>query len=102
LFYLQPTQENDMNHVRQAIGHQLIDALHQCNLADVQPDTNYPEESLANDLNTKCSMQHEAYGHIANALTSMGFNRAREVYASEGDVDDAHAEIDRQYQGVAA
>jgi hypothetical protein len=84
-----------MKHIRQIIGHQLIDALHQCNTADL------PEEHQeSNDLNTKCSRQHEAYGHIADALTSIGFNRAREIYASEGTLDQAHAEIDEQYPTI--
>jgi len=84
-----------MRQVRQAIGHQLIDAMHQCNLADLESPLD-----MVNDLNWKCSRQHEAYGHIGNALTSMGFNRAREVYASEGDVNAAHDEIDEQYPSI--
>ena len=80
-----------MKHVRITIGHNLIEALHQCNLADVES----PLHNV-NDLNWKCHCQHEAYGHIANALTSMGFNRAREVYSSEGDIDAAHTEIEAQ------
>ena len=85
-----------MKQVRQIIGHQLVQALHECNMADVQDDdaTSYYE---ANDINPKCSRQHEAYGHIANALTSLGFNRAREIYASEGSVDSAHDAIAEQY-----
>lgn len=81
-----------MKYVRQEIGHQLIDALHQCNMALVT-DTN----DDCNDLNTKCSCRHEAYGSIGDALTSLGFNRAREVYASQGSVRQAHMEIDEQY-----
>lgn len=89
-----------IKHVRQTIGHNLIEALHQCNLADVEDGiTNV---YAANDLNPKVSRQHEAYGNISDALTSLGFNRAREVYASEGDIDLAHAEIEAQYKGVAA
>lgn len=94
-----------MKHVRQQIGHQLIDILHECNLADIDAGEAAEQAGnyyVANDLNWKCSQQHEAYGHIANALTSMGFNRAREVYASTGSIADAHDEIDAQYRGVAA
>lgn len=87
-----------MKHIRQIIGHQLINILHECNLADVQDDQH--TVSTANDLNAKCACQHEAYGHIAHALTSIGFNRAVEAYTHEGDVDQAHAEIDLQYPGI--
>jgi len=89
-----------MKHVRQAIGHQLIDALHQCNLADAPDDGR--EFNNHNDINPKCSRQHEAFGHIENALISLGFNQAREAYCSFGDITPAHTEIDAQYQGVAA
>jgi len=81
------------NKVRQQIGHNLVDALHQCNLADVEPPFD-----MVNDLHWRVSMSSEAYGHIAMALSSMGFGRAREVYASEGSVSAAHAEIDKQYE----
>lgn len=91
-FFSNNTGVSNMNHVRQAIGHQLLDALHQCNLADITED-GY-ESCPPNDINPKCSRDHEAYGHIGNALTSLGFNRAREVYASDGDIDAAHTEID--------
>jgi len=80
-----------MNHVRNEIGHQLIDALNQCNLADI----NEGDGERANDINPKCSRQHEAYGYISDALTSLGFNRAREIYVIDGDTDAAHAAIDR-------
>lgn len=84
-----------MNQVRQQIGHKLVDILHQCNLADVTEDMT--ATGAANDLNAKCACQTEAYGHIASALTSMGFNRAREVYAETGSTSEAHAAIDEQY-----
>lgn len=86
-----------MRHIRQTIGHQLVDMLHECNLADV---TDEAGTIPPNDLNSKCSLQHEAYGHIGDALTSIGFNRAREVYSSEGDVELAKAEIDAQYKWI--
>jgi len=86
-----------MRHIRQTIGHQLVDMLHECNLADF---TDEDGTITPNDINTKCSHDHEAYGHIGDALTSMGFNRAREVYASEGSVDAAKAEIDAQYKWI--
>ena len=87
------------NKVRQQIGHNLVDALHQCNLADLETaDLREP----CNDLPAMCSRQHEAYGYIAMALSSIGFNRAREVYASQGSVYEAHTEIDRQYAPEAS
>lgn len=83
---------SNMNHVRNEIGHQLLDALHQCNLADITSDQDYSDRE--NDINPKCSRQHEAYGHISEALTSLGFNKAREVYVREGDIGPAHSAID--------
>lgn len=91
-----------MKQVRIEIGHQLIDALHECNCADVTDTTGYSGNYVANDINAKCSNQHEAYGHIGNALTSLGFNRAREVYASGGDIDAAHDAVSKKQRTRAA
>jgi len=82
-----------MKQVRIRIGHELIQALHECNCADVQPGYGSVQP---NDINPKCSRQHEAYGHISKALTSLGFNKAREVYVNKGDIDAAHEAIDNK------
>ena len=82
-----------MKHIRHITGLSLISTMHQCNLADVEDSGVYE----ANDLNPKCSQQHEAYGHLQAALRSMGFNNAVEVYIETGDVDLAKAEVSKQY-----
>ncbi|MCP4470473.1 MAG: hypothetical protein GY815_07270 [Gammaproteobacteria bacterium] len=86
------TREDDENeeptkYVRIIMGHMLMQCLHWANCADI----NEGYANQRNDLNHRAS--RDTYQHLAAALTSLGFNRAREVYSSEGDIESAHNEI---------
>ena len=78
-----------MNHVRENIGHQLLDILHHCECADVIDDG--PD---FNDLNHRAST--DGRDGIEMALRALGFNKAVEDHRQFG-IHTAHETIAAQH-----
>lgn len=70
-----------MNHELIKTVQNLFEALHQANLADVPAD-----EEQANDLPATAHGQENAFGHIAEAIKSLGFNEAYLYYCRTGEI----------------
>ena len=67
--------------IKAKIGNQVLDILHECNMAGV--DSGYDEG--VNDLPLQSSRQPGTFGHIAEALKSLGYGAEYDQYCMTGD-----------------
>ena len=71
----------------------LLKALDDCNMADVQQ---WSESGKANDMPP--SAASDTYSHISMALRSMGFDRVCDIYGETGDYGQAREEVDEYFE----
>lgn len=69
-----------MRKVKNKMIKQLFTMLHECNLSDYSND-----EELRNDLPATCSHQDKTYGHIGEAIKSLGYEGEYQLYIQTGD-----------------
>jgi len=68
-------------HIKVHMANSLLQMLHDCNLAGVK---NY--DGIINDLPLQSSSQFGTYGHIAEALKSLGYVQEYVAYCETGEV----------------
>jgi hypothetical protein len=68
-----------MRNVRAKIANDLFDALYEANLADVS------EGDFRNDLPFGAACQDSTYGHICEAIKSLGYEVEYEAFIESGD-----------------
>jgi hypothetical protein len=83
-----------MNHIKQQLIIDLLKGLHQANMADVT------DGDHINDLPSDCVNQSSLYGHLSDALDTLGWmgQEAREIYTDHGDISDAVSFVNEQYE----